>query len=47
MTVSLEVVNEHFCWKSPIYKEDDLNEDGSFKDWSPIVDVNDPSNALL
>ena len=25
-----EVVNEHFRWKSPIYKEDDLNADGSF-----------------
>ena len=42
-----EVINEHFRWKSPIYKEDDLNEDGSFKDWFPVIDLNDPSNSLF
>jgi hypothetical protein len=42
-----EVVNEHFRWKSPIYKEDDLNGDGTFRNWSPNVDVNDPSNRLF
>jgi len=42
-----EIVNEHFRWKSPIYKEDDLNEDGSFKDWFPVLDLKDPSNSLF
>ena len=42
-----EVVNEHFRWKQPIYKEDDLNEDGSFKNWLPVVDLNDPSNSFF
>jgi RimJ/RimL family protein N-acetyltransferase len=42
-----EIVNEHYRWKSPIYKEDDLNGDGSFKDWHPVVDVNDPSNSFF
>lgn len=42
-----EVMNEHFRWKSPIYQEDDLNEDGSFKHWLPIIDLKDPSNGLF
>jgi len=42
-----EIVNEHYRWKSPIYKEDDLNEDGSFKDWHPVVDIDDPSNSFF
>ena len=42
-----EILNDHFRWKDPIYVEDDLNEDGTFKDWHPIVDVNDPSNVLF
>jgi hypothetical protein len=42
-----EVVNEHFRWKSPLYREDDLNEDGSFKDWVPKMDIRDPSNTLF
>lgn len=29
-----EIVNEHFSWKSPIYTEDDLNDDGTFRDES-------------
>ncbi len=42
-----EVVNEHFRWKQTIYKEDDLNEDGSFKNWFPVVDSRDPSNSFF
>ena len=42
-----EILNDHFRRKDPIYAEDDLNEDGTFKDWYPIVDINDPSNVLF
>lgn len=42
-----EILNEHFRWKNPIYKEDDLNDDGSFRDWVPIIDLKDPSNELF
>jgi len=24
-----------------------LNEDGSFKDWQPVIDTEDPSNELF
>jgi len=42
-----EIINEHFRWKYPIYQEDDLNPDGTFKNWVPEVDPNDPSNELF
>ena len=42
-----EIVNEHYRWKSPLYREDDLNEDGSFKYWVPEMDIRDPSNKLF
>ena len=41
-----EVVSEHFRWKSPIYEEDDVNEDGSLKDLTHISDPYNPSNTL-
>lgn len=42
-----EIVNEHYRWKEAVYQEDDLNEDGSFKDWDPVIDFKDPSNELF
>ncbi len=42
-----EILNEYFRWKIPLYQEDDLNEDGSFKDWQPVIDTEDPSNELF
>lgn len=42
-----EIVNEHYRWKDAIYIEDDLNEDGTFKDWYPDIDIKDPSNDLF
>jgi hypothetical protein len=42
-----EILNEHFRWKFPIYQEDDINEDGTFKDWIPDIDPTDPSNELF
>jgi hypothetical protein len=42
-----EVLNEHCRWKSPIYKEDDVNDDGTFKNWLPVVDLNDPSSSFF
>jgi hypothetical protein len=42
-----EIVNEHFRWKSPIYMEDDLDQDGNFKNWKPEIDSLDPSNRLF
>ena len=42
-----EILNEHFRWKFPIYQEDDIDEDGTFKDWIPDIDPTDPSNELF
>jgi hypothetical protein len=42
-----EIMNEHFRWKHPIYQEDDLNPDGTFKNWIPEFDPSDPSNELF
>jgi hypothetical protein len=42
-----EIINDHFSWKDPIYVEDDLNDDGSFKNWIPEIDLKDPSNDLF
>lgn len=42
-----ETLNDHFRWKEPIYIEDDLNDDGSFKNWNPEIDLKDPSNNLF
>jgi len=42
-----EIVNDHFRWREPIYVEDDLNDDGSFKNWIPEIDLKDPSNDLF
>jgi hypothetical protein len=33
--------------ENPIYQEDDLNEDGSFKNLIPEMDFIGPSNALF
>lgn len=41
-----EKVNEYFRWKLPLYVEDDLNEDGTFKDWIHKIDPQDPSNDV-
>ena len=42
-----EKVNEFFKWKYPIYVEDDIDIDGSFKGWKPETDPADPSNRLF
>jgi hypothetical protein len=42
-----EILNDHFRWKEPIYVEDDLNDDGSFRNWTPQIDLKDPSNYLF
>ena len=39
-----EIVNECYRWKSPTYQEDDLNEDGTFRDWTPEIDPSDSAN---
>jgi len=42
-----EILNEHFLWKFPIYQEDDINDDGTFKEWIPDIDPTDPPNELF
>jgi hypothetical protein len=42
-----EIINEHYRWKFPVYLEDDLNSDGSFKDWIPQIDPTDPTSKLF
>lgn len=42
-----EAVSNYFIWPDPIYQEDDLDENGRFINWKPIIDLNDPSNELF
>lgn len=45
--VNDEILNEHYRWKWPLYREDDLDEDGIFKNWIPEIEPADPSNELF